>query len=41
MIGRHLSGFYNNKNGIKIKLAWDVANKDIILEIAKVKKVIM
>jgi len=38
MIGRCLSGFYNNRNGIKREFIWDVVNKVIILKLAKIKK---
>jgi len=40
MIGRCLSGFYNNKNCIKIEFIWDAGNKNILLKIVKIKKVV-
>ena len=41
MIERYLSRFYNNRNGIKIKLIQDAVNKNIILKITKIKKAIL
>ena len=40
MIGRRLSGFYSNRNGIKIEFIQDAENKNILLKIIKIKKVI-
>jgi len=40
MIRRYLSGFYNNRNSIKMELIWDVESKNILLKIIKVKKII-
>ena len=40
MIGRCLSELYNNRNGIKMEYIWDIKNKNILLKITKIKKVI-
>jgi len=40
MTGKCLSGFYNNRNGIKIEFIWDAENKNTLLKIAKIKKII-
>ena len=40
MTGKYLSGLYNNRNSIKMKLIQDAENKGIILKIFKIKKVL-